>query len=132
MAFRNGRLAGGVTQPRGDEMAKPDMYANPLIPLVLVAGILSGSLWRSNASPETGRTGEAGSSSTSGTSDRAHAPAPWISELRPALESLDDALGGHEGGVGRERPSLHHEVLDLLAARFGALRATHACASPRR
>ena len=81
-------------------MAKSEMYGNSLIPLVLVAGILSGGLWRSNAPAESGKSGESSRSSTSDKSDAGHAPVPWISDLRPVLESLDDALGGQADSAG--------------------------------
>lgn len=81
-------------------MAKSEMYGNSLIPLVLVAGILSGGLWRGNTPAETAKAGESGSPSTNDKSDGTHAPLHWISDLRPALESLDGALGAHADSVG--------------------------------
>jgi hypothetical protein len=81
-------------------MAKPEVYSNPLIPLVLVAGLLSGSLWRSTPPADAGKPGDTGSSRGAETSNGGSAPAPWISDLRPALESLDAALGAHADSAG--------------------------------
>ena len=39
-------------------MAKSDFSSNPLIPIVLVAGVLSGSLWRGTPPADTGKPGE--------------------------------------------------------------------------
>jgi hypothetical protein len=76
------------------------VYSNPLIPLVLVAGLLSGSLWRSAPPADAGKPGDTGSGRGTETSNGGSAPAPWISDLRPALESLDAALGAHADSAG--------------------------------
>ena len=94
-------------------MAKSELYNNPLIPVVLVAGILSGGLWRGTAvdSPE-----KPGSLSSSGDkSDGAPPPVSWISNLRPALESLDAALGAHSESA--RTSSLTNATTVALAAR---------------
>ena len=72
-------------------MAKSESFNNPLIPIVLVAGILSGSLWRGSQPTETGKSGD--SSSSGEKAEGSSLPVPWISDLRPVLESLDGALG---------------------------------------
>jgi len=78
-------------------MAKSELYSNPLIPIVLVAGILSGSLWRGTAPADPGKSGDPSSSVDK--SDGASLPVPWVSDLRPALETLDAALGAHAGSA---------------------------------
>ena len=78
-------------------MAKSELY-NPLIPIVLVTGILSGSLWRGTPPADTGKPGDPASSGEK--SDGASLPVPWVSDLRPVLESLDAALGARASGVG--------------------------------
>jgi hypothetical protein len=79
-------------------VAKSELYGNPLIPIVLVAGILSGSLWRGTPPADTGKPGDPGSSGDK--SDGASASVAWVSDLRPVLESLDGALGAHVGNAG--------------------------------
>jgi len=74
-------------------MAKSDLYSNPLIPIVLVAGVLSGSLWR-HSTADTG----AGRFEAAAPTNRMVPPRPFVvSDLRPVLESLDEALGARSG-----------------------------------
>src|SRR5262245_23278118 len=73
-------------------MAKSELYTNPLIPFVLVAGILSGSLLRTSPPGHTGKTG--GSNGNADKAESSVPPLPWISNLRPVMESLDATLGG--------------------------------------
>ena len=56
---------------RGAGMAKSDLYSNSLLPLALVAGILSGSLWRSTPASDGSKSGDAVSGA-----DRADAAFP--------------------------------------------------------
>src|SRR6266513_1776680 len=97
-------------------MAKSDLSSNPLIPLVLVAGVLSGSLWRSTPPADTGKPGD--SSSSGDKSDGASAPVPWVSDLRPVLESLDGALGARAGSAGTS--PLNRATTVALAAKGDA------------
>jgi hypothetical protein len=79
-------------------MAKSESFNNPLIPIVLIAGILSGSLWRGSQPGETGKSGDSGSGAAK--AEAPFLPAPWVSDLRPVLESLDGALGARAGSEG--------------------------------
>jgi len=79
-------------------MPKSELYNNPLIPVVLVAGILSGGLWRGTTPADTGKPGDSGSGGGD-KSDGASLPVPWVSDLRPVLESLDGALGARAGSA---------------------------------
>lgn len=98
-------------------MAKSELYGSPLIPIVLVAGILSGSLWRSTPPADTGKPGD--SSSSGDKSDGASAASvSWVSDLRPVLESLDGALGAHVGNAGASPLNGATEV--MLAAKGAA------------
>ena len=97
-------------------MAKSDVYTNPLIPIVLVAGVLSGSLWRGAPPADTGKSGE--SSGSASQSDGASAPVSWISDLRPVLESVDGALGAPAGSAFTS--PLNGAAAVTLAAKGGA------------
>jgi hypothetical protein len=97
-------------------VAKSELYGNPLIPIVLVAGILSGSLWRGTPPADTGKPGD--SSSNGDKSDGASASVAWISDLRPVLESLDGALGARVGGAGAL--PVNDTTAVTLAAKGGA------------
>lgn len=72
-------------------MAKSDLYSNSLLPAVLVAGILSGSLWRTTPSSGTGKPDEPAAMSQK--TEGAEVAAPWISDLRPVMDSIADTLG---------------------------------------
>jgi hypothetical protein len=78
-------------------VAKSELYGNPLIPMVLVAGILSGGLWRGTPPAEIGKPGDPGSSGDK--SDGASPTAAWVSDLHPVLESLDGAFGARMGSA---------------------------------
>ncbi len=78
-------------------MAKSELYNNPLIPIVLVAGILSGGFLRGTPPADAGKPGDPGSSGDK--SDGASQPVPWVSDLRPVLETLDGALGARAGST---------------------------------
>ena len=85
-------------------MAKSELFNNPLIPWVLIAGVLSGGLWRAAPAPDAGKPGDSGASAerTEGESG----PVPWISDLRPVMESLDATLGrATDGSNGSELQS---------------------------
>ena len=85
-------------------MAKSELFNNQLIPWVLVAGVLSGGLWRpppppTQASRETGceRRADRG---------RIGPRRRGFSDLRPVMESLDATLGrAPEGANGSELQS---------------------------
>jgi len=79
-------------------MAKSDLFSNSLIPIALVAAILSGASWRGTPPADTGKPGDSGTNPDK--SDGASAPAKWISDLRPVLETLDGALGARAGSEG--------------------------------
>jgi hypothetical protein len=98
-------------------MAKTELFNNPLIPMVLVAGVLSGSLWRAAPPAENSKTGDLGSSSGD-KSDGASLPAPWVSDLRPVLETLDGALGASVGSA--HASPLTGATAVALAAEAGA------------
>jgi len=58
-------------------VAKSELYGNPLIPIVLVAGILSGSLWRGTPPADTGKPGDSssnGDKSDGAQPDKEHVP----------------------------------------------------------
>jgi hypothetical protein len=84
-------------------MPKSELFNNTFIPWVLVAGVLSGGLWRTAPAAESGKQGESGA--TTERTDDATGPLPWIANLRPAMESLDDALGGRGARSGRLDPT---------------------------
>jgi len=107
-------------------MAKSELSGSPLIPFVLVAGILSGSLWRGSPAD----TSKAGGSGNSANSDKADVAAvvPSVSDLRPVLDSLDAALGDRGGADGSpitdassvtlspKGPARDRQLLDAMAA----------------
>src|SRR5436190_21417328 len=72
-------------------MAKSELFNNSLIPWVLIAGVLSGGLWRPSTVGDAGKPGEPGASAER--TDGESGPVPWISDLRPVMESLDATLG---------------------------------------
>ena len=85
-------------------MAKSELFNNQLIPWVLVAGVLSGGLWRAAPAPDAGKPGDSGASA--GRTEGESGPVPWISDLRPVMESLDATLGrAPEGANGSELQS---------------------------
>lgn len=72
-------------------MARANFNSNSMLPAVLVAGILSGGLWRSAPPADAGK-----SEGPAGGADKADFPpptAPWVSDLRPAMDSMAAALG---------------------------------------
>jgi len=92
-------------------MAKPDVLNTSLLPLVLIAGVLSGTLWRSAGPPGSPRPGQSPGSGDK--ADVATPGAPWVFELRPAMDSIAAALG-LEGGDAYAPPIPRGEVLRLL------------------
>ena len=72
-------------------MAKSELTSNPLIPFVLITGVLSGSLLRTSPPVDAGKAADANTSAekADGTAD----PVPWVSDLRPVMETMDAALG---------------------------------------
>src|SRR5215813_12469443 len=78
-------------------MAKSEFVNNPLIPFVLVAGVLSGSLLRSSPPGDAGKGADANTSNEK--SDGAAAPVPWVSDLRPVMDTVDAALGAEPAPV---------------------------------
>jgi len=82
-------------------MAQAELRNSSLIPLALVAGILSGGLWRGSSPAETGKTGDQTTAGDKG--DSVPVPVPWFSDLRPVLETLDAALGAQVASA-RESP----------------------------
>ena len=83
-------------------MAKSELVNNPLIPVVLIAGVLSGSLLRTNPPADAGKTADA--STNVERVDRVIETVPWVSDLRPVMETLDAALGA--GGANADTSSL--------------------------
>jgi hypothetical protein len=71
-------------------MAKPEL-GNSLLPVALIAGLLSGTLLRSPAPADTSKSGE--SVSGSDRVEAAAATARWVSDLRPAMDAIAAALG---------------------------------------
>ncbi len=65
-----------------------------MIPIVLVAGILSGTLLRS---PPPAESVKGNDSNIGSEKELVSAPAPWVSDLRPVLDSLTPALGLESG-----------------------------------
>jgi len=85
-------------------MAKSELFNNQLIPWVLIAGVLSGGLWRAAPAPDAGKPGDSGASAER--ADGESGPVPWISDLRPVMESLDATLGrAPDGANGSELQS---------------------------
>ena len=83
-------------------MAKPELFNNQLIPWVLIASVLSGGLWRAAPAPDAGKPGDPGASAER--ADGVSGPLPWVSDLRPVMQSLDDTLGrAADGANGAER-----------------------------
>jgi hypothetical protein len=72
-------------------MAKSELYSSSLLPVALVAGILSGGLWRATPPADAGKSGE-----SAGAADKAEVavpPASWVSDLHPVMDSLSATLG---------------------------------------
>src|SRR5262245_23226934 len=72
-------------------MQKPDLASGSLLPIILIAGLLTGSLWRSPAPEGSGKSQESQANET-----RVEAASPsgsWLSDLRPVMETLAAALG---------------------------------------
>ena len=85
-------------------MAKSELFNNQMIPWVLVAGVLSGGLWRAGPAPDAGKPGDSGANTER--ADGESGPVPWISDLRPVMESLDATLGrAPDGANGSELQS---------------------------
>ena len=106
-------------------MAKSDLHSNSLLPLALVAGILSGSLWRSTPASDGSKSGDAVSGADR--ADAASPPGPWVSDLRPAMDAIAAALGvspenperegmAYEGGIrlAKAGPARDGQVLDAM------------------
>ena len=106
-------------------MAKSDLYSNSLLPLALVAGILSGSLWRSTPASDGSKSGDAVSGADR--ADAASPPGPWVSDLRPAMDAIAAALGvspenpelegiAYEGGIrlAKAGPARDGQILDAM------------------
>ena len=106
-------------------MAKSDLYSNSLLPLALVAGILSGSLWRSTPASDGSKSGDAVSGADR--ADAASPPGPWVSDLRPAMDAIAAALGvspenpeleriAYEGGIrlAKAGPARDGQILDAI------------------
>lgn len=90
-------------------MPKSDLYSNSL-PLLLVAALLSGGLWRGDAQTNATKPGESG-----GGSDNPAATASagsWVSDTRPVLESLAAAVGFDEPAG-----EISHPVKDFVLAK---------------
>jgi len=83
-------------------MAKSELVNNPLIPFILIAGVLSGSLLHTSPPVDAGRAADANAHTEN--SDGAAAPVSWISDLRPVMDTMDAALGG--GSATVDGPSL--------------------------
>jgi hypothetical protein len=73
-------------------MVKADIVSNPLIPVALVAGILSGSLWRSGPTVDQGKPGNA--LANADRLESASGGSQWISALRPVMDTLEATLSG--------------------------------------
>lgn len=73
---------------------KTELFNSTLLPWVLIAGVLSGGLWRAAPAPDNGTPRDSRASGER--SESGPGPTPWISDLRPVMESLDDTLGANE------------------------------------
>ena len=77
-------------------MGKSELVNNQLIPLVLIAGVLSGSLLRTSP-PVAGKGTDANTNTEK--LDGAVAAVPWVSDLRPVMDTMDAAMGAESATV---------------------------------
>src|SRR5262245_10283797 len=84
-------------------MAKSELVNNSLIPFILIAGVLSGSLLRTSPPADAGKAAD--TNTTNEKLDGVATPVQsWVSDLRPVMDTMDAALGA--GGATAEASSL--------------------------
>jgi hypothetical protein len=72
-------------------VSKFESYGVGLVPIALAAGILSGTLFRQTPTPEAAKPASKPPESVRPVEDTTSSP--WLSDLRPVMETIGDALG---------------------------------------
>ena len=71
-------------------MPKPETYSVGLLPIAMAAGLLSGGLFRQTPTPEPAKPNPKPAERAR---DEVLPAGPWLSDLRPVMETIGDAMG---------------------------------------
>src|SRR3954470_22475697 len=91
-------------------MQKSELFGGSLVPAVLIAGVLSGSLFRA-APPGDNEKPSDTATAPDKPATLADADRPWISDLHPVMQSIAEALGAgaaeaYDGTIARAKDLL--------------------------